>query len=388
MALYNPNAGKSYQKTRVHSGLIATARSETAMSDAVNEFAIFGSSPLARLLAGLLRQSYGKSVVFAGASPARYRLPREIDLSVGMMTRPQSWELLARTLPETTRLLSRIAGRHAVQHVDPVFFADGVAAQEALGHFHHMASAFGMATEIVAPSHLGRERSGVRLRDAVRLQRAVTEPALDRWLDEVGVTRLSPDRVEIGQDGSARLWTGETEQFAGHAILADDAAIIAHPPLPQWPRLLARRTMSTILTTPTAPLVGRIMAHVDSGTVLTQQDEGGIAAIGPGDLASAAARLSGLLADNRQLQKAGQVSYPTLVTGDGAPAFGKAAGSGADVIVGLGQTGVFIAPALARWLVGEAAPHEADWFGQRLINRTIDQGAVAEFHAFVPRPAA
>lgn len=388
MALYKPNARKSHKKTRVLPGLIATGRFQAAMSDRGADLAIFGSTPLARLLAGLMRQSHGRSVVFAGASPARYRLPREIDLSVGMMTRPQSWDLVVRTVPETTRLLSKIAGRHALQHVDPVFFADGVAAQEALGHFHHMASAFGLATEIAAPSQLGRDRSGVRLRDAVRLQRPVTEPALDHWLDEVGVIRLSPNRVEIAQDGSARLSTGEAEHFAGQAILADDAAIIAHLPLPQWPRLLARRTMSTILTTPTAPLVSTIMAHVDSGTVLAQQDEGGIAAIGPGDLASTAARLAGLLSDNRQLQQAGQVSYPTLVTDDGAPAFGKAAGSGADVIVGLGQIGVFIAPALARWLAGEAAPHEGDWFGQRLINRTSNQGAVTDFHALVPRPAA
>lgn len=388
MALYNPNAGKSYQKTRVLSGLIATARPKTAMSGAVNDLAIFGSSPLARLLAGLLRQSYGKSVVFAGASHARYRLPREIDLSVGLMTRPESWDLLARTLPETTRLIAKIAGRNAWQHVDPVFFADDQGAQEALGHFHHMASAFGAMTEMVPPSRLGRDRNGVLVRDILLMQRPVTEPALDRWLDDLGVTRLAPDRVDIGLDGSARLWAGETEHSAGHTILADDAAIIAHLPLPQWPQLLARRTMSTILTTPTAPLVGQIMAHVDSGTMLAQQDQGGIAAIGPGDLASAARRVAELLSDKRQLQQAGQVSYPTIVTSDGAPAVGKVAGTGADVIAGLGHTGVFIAPALARWLGGDAAPHEAEWFGQRLVNRGGDQASVAEFHAALQRTAA
>lgn len=388
MALYKPNARKSHKKTRVLLGRIATGRPDPAMTAEAADLAIFGSSPLSRLLAGLLRQVHGKSVVFVGASHARYRLPREIDLSVGPITRPESWALLDEIVPETTRLLSKIAGRHAWHHVDPVFFADAQWAQEALGHVQHMANAFGISTEMVAPSKLGRDRAGIRLRDVVRLQRPIIEPALDHWLDELGVLRIQPDRVEIEPGGSAGIWVGETKYSARHAVLADDAAIIAHLPLPQWPRLLARRAMSSVLTTPTEPLVAKIMAHIDSGTLLAQQDEGGIAAIGPGDLGSAAARLSRLLADDRQLQQAGQVSYPTLVTADGAPAFGKAAGIGADIIIGLGPTGTFIAPALARWLAGEAAPNEDSWFGERLVGRDSSQNSVAEFHPSLRRTAA
>src|SRR5690606_13001515 len=117
MALYKPNARKSYKKTRVPLGRIATGRSDPAMTAETADLAIFGSSPLSRLVAGLLRQVHGKSVVFVGTSHARYRLPREIDLSAGPITRPQSWALLAEIVPETTRLLSKIAGRHAWHHV-------------------------------------------------------------------------------------------------------------------------------------------------------------------------------------------------------------------------------------------------------------------------------
>lgn len=388
MALYNPKEAKSHPQTRVLWGLIATGRLAEAMTQPQVELVIFGSTPLARLLAGLLHAVHGRKVAFAGASHARYSLPRGLDLSVGLMTRPESWALLARTIPETSRMLAKIAGRKAVQHANAVFFADGPQGQEVLGHFYHMASAFDVSPEVAAPSQLGRDRKGVRIRDAIRLNRPIIEPALDGWLDEIGVMRLAPDRVEISADGSARLWVEEEEQFAPHAILADDAAIIAHLPLPQWPQRLLRRTVSTILTTPTAPLVERVMIHADSGTVLAQQDGGGVAALCPGDLASAAARLTGLLSDNRQLQQAGQVSYPALITDDGAPVFGKIAGSGADIVAGLGLTGAFLAPALARWLAAEATPDEADWFGRRLVDRDTTPSPVADYSPYQARRAA
>ncbi|MCW5721891.1 MAG: hypothetical protein KIS86_12185 [Devosia sp.] len=349
------------------------------MSDTPADFAVFGSTPLARLLAGLLHQVHGRSTLLVGDSHARYRLPREIDLSVGAMTRPQSWALLAASVPETTRLLGKIAGRHGWNHVDPLFFAETPRAREALGHIGHMAAAFGLSTEAVPPSLLGPGQEGVRMRDAVQLHRPVIEPALDDWLDALGVPRIVPDRVELAPDGAASLAAGDETYAARQAILADDASIIAYLPLRQWPTLLSRQPMSTILTTSTAALAARVMAHVDTGTVLVQQERGGVAAIGPGGLASAAARLRTLLPGPQPLQHAGQVLHQVLATEDGSPAFGRAAGAGADIIVGLGSVGAFIAPALSRWLAGVPTPQEAVWFGERLVGRGDTLTSVADY---------
>lgn len=357
------------------------------MSTSQADFAVFGSTPLARLVAGLLHQVHGRRTIFVGESHARYRLPRDIDLSIATMTRPRSWALLADLVPETTRLLGKVAGRNGWGHVDPLFFADAPLAQEALGHFQNMAAAFGFAAELVPVSLLGPGRLGVRMRDGVRLYRPIIEPALDRWLDEIGVTRVVAEHVELGQDGAASISSAGEAYTAVQAVLADDAAIIAYLPLRQWPILLARRTMSTIQTTPTAPLAAPVMAHVDTGTLLVQQEEGGIAAIGPGDLASAAARLSGLLSGGRQFRQAGQIGYRALVTQDGAPAFGRAAGAGADIVVGLGPVGAFLAPALARWLAGAASSQEAAWFGERLVGRSDTLISVADYRP-MPEPAA
>ncbi|MFC3704599.1 hypothetical protein ACFOOL_07500 [Devosia honganensis] len=349
------------------------------MNGGVFDFAVIGSSPLARLLAGLLAGVHGRRVAFVGESQAGYRLPRSIDLSVAPITRPESWFMLTEGVAETLTLVGRIARRGAWSRQDPIFFADGAAPIEALSHMRHMALGHGMAAEPAAPSLLGPGRAGVVLRDAVRLNRPVLEPALDLWLARQGVERVAPGRIEIAPDGAAALSVDGGGIEARQAILADHDAIISFLPLPQWPRLLRRQSFASILTTPTPPLAAPIMLEINSGTILLQQPEGGIAAIGPGDLAAFSGHLHGLLGRERQVEQAGQTGFAVLATADGAPALGRAAGTGADIVAGMGGFGAFLAPALARWLAGAARAHEAEWFDARLVNRAAAGPPVADF---------
>ncbi len=358
------------------------------MSEKQVDFAVFGSSPLARLLAGLLAGTHGRSVAFIGESHSGYRLPRDIDLSIAPMTRPQSWSMVTALLPETLKLLSRIAGRSAWSRVDPILFAEEPEALEALSHMRHMASGFGLAAEKISASMVGAGRSGVMLRDAVRLNRPVLEPALDRWLDKQNVLRGAAEDVSIAADGVAILKMGDDTILAGQAILADSAAILAHLPNNQWPALLRRQTMATILTTPTQQIAAPVMMQVDTGTTLLQQAEGGIAAIGRGELTHFSAGLQTLLGYGRQVQQAGQTIHLALEATDGAPLFGRVGGVGADIVAGLGPTGGFLAPALARWIAGNPRAQEESWFGARLANRTASAEPVAEFHLPVHGQAA
>ncbi len=341
---------------------------------------VIGSGTLARLVAGLLAAEHGRSVVFVGESQSGYRLPRSIDLSVAAITRPESWALLREAVPETLKLIGRIAGRSAWQHIDPIFFAERPTAVEALSHMRHMAAGHGVIAEPAPPSLVGAARHGAILRDAVRLNRPTLEPALDRWMSQNGVCLLAPRSISVAMDGSAVLSLNEGDVAARHAILADSEAIITHLPLRQWPTLLQRVQTSTILTTPARPLAAPVMAEVDTGTVLLQQAEGGIAGIGSGDLAGFSAHLQALLGRERQVVQAGQTSYPLLATRDGAPAVGRVSGTGADVIAGIDPFGAFLAPALARWLAGAPSPSEAAWFGTRLVNRDKTGPSVADYH--------
>jgi hypothetical protein len=349
------------------------------MNEPLADHVVIGSSLMARLLAGLLASRHGRKVVFVGESHAGYRLARSIDLSVAAITRPQSWAMLRGGVPETLRLLGHIAGRGAWRHVNPILFATGAGDIEALSHIRHMASSFGLHSEPAPSAATGNSRSGIILRDAIHLQHTVLEPALDRWMAQTGVRTARPRHIEVRADGSALLACDDESFPVRHAILADAEAIIAHLPLPQWPVLLRRIEASSVLTRPTRPLAADVMIAVDTDTVLQQQPEGGILGMGRGDLAAFSGQLQSLLGDGRPLEQVGQTSYTRLVALDGAPAVGRVDGNGADVISTLEPYGAFLAPALARWIAGEPAPQEADWFSDRLVSRRRDNSAVAEY---------
>lgn len=350
------------------------------MSQNQADFAIVGSTPLARLVAGLLASTHGRSVVFYGESQSGYRLPRAIDLSVAPITRPESWALLKAGLPEALKLLSRIGGRGAWSRVDPIFFGENAAAREALAHMRHMALAFGHAAELVPASAIGAGRDGLLLRDAVLLHRPTLEAGLDRWMDAMNIRRLQEgDTLTLNIDGSAELTARDTRIEIGQTVLADDAAIIRHVPPAQWPPLLARQVTSTIATEPTRPITAPVIHRLDSGLTLVQQAGRGIAAIGPGAIDPFAAALGVLLGRERDFRQAGQSSYDCVVTSDGAPAVGRLGGGGPDILVGLGPTGAFLAPAIARWLCGIADPLENAWLSARLVDRKPGSADVAEF---------
>ena len=350
------------------------------MNEAEFDFAIFGSTPMAQLLAGLLSGEHGRRVLLVGQNRSGYRLPRGLDLSVAPITRPQSWAMLGRTSAETARLVTRIAGRNALSRVDPVFFAEAPRAGEALSHMKHMAVGFGIAAEPMGQSMLGGNRSGMVLRDALRLNRPQLETGLERWLKDCSVHRLVPHAVTVGSDGAVNIEIEGTTIKAHQAVLADDEAIIGWLPLRQWPTLFQRTQHTSILTTPTRPLAATIMLELDKGLFLTQQAEGGVAAFGPGEMSAFSRHLQSLLGQNRQVEQAGQTGYPALATRDGAPAFGRAGGLGADIVANTGCYGAFISPAIARWLAGRATADEARWFEQHLVNRTGSERPVDEFH--------
>lgn len=353
------------------------------MSEARADFLIAGSTPLARLVAGLLASMHGKTVVFSGESQSAYRLARGIDLSVAPLTRPETWALLRASLPPMLKLLSRIGGRGSWSRVDPILFGETAAGKEALAHIRHMALAFDHGAERVPERDIGPGRDGLLLRDAVLLHRPALEAALDRWLDQHEIRRCGEsDTLIVHDDGSAELVSGDSRIDIGQTVLADDAAIIAHMPGALWPPLLERRVASTILTQPTRPIASPVMQRIETGLTLAQQQAGrGIVAMGPGAIDPFASSLGILLGSERGFRQAGQSSYEIVATRDGAPAVGRLRGAGPDVLAGLGPGGAFFAPAIARWLSGRAEAAEAAWLNARLVDRDAQSSPVADFGA-------
>ena len=349
------------------------------MSATQVDFAVFGSSPLAGLVAGLLANQHERRVVTVGPALARYRLPRAIDLSVAPITRPETWSLLSTTVPEASKLIAKIGGRGALRRVDPIFFADDPIGKEALGHFSHMVSAYGVLVEAVPPSKIGAGRKALRIGDALTINRPAFEPAIEAWLTGIGVQRLSETAIAFGEGGSVEIGAGESLVAARHAVLVDDAAILGHLPGWQWPSQMLRRPQATILTASNQHLAGPIMLQLDSGTVLVQHEEGGMAAMGLGTLGAFSIAIAELTAESGQLQQVGQVGFEALASSDGAPLLGAAVPEGVQLLTALGPTGIFLAPVLARWLADEASAEESAWCNARRADRGNKGASVAEF---------
>lgn len=155
------------------------------------DFAIVGATPQAMLVAGLLAGTHGRSVVLQGETHAGHRLAGNFDLSIGPITRPQSWALLGQSVADVHRLATRIGKRAAVTRLDPMLVARNEAAMQALGHIRHMAAGFGLAAEPFRGTGLVRDDAGLLLRDAVMLQFGTADAAIDSWLATQGVMRLA-----------------------------------------------------------------------------------------------------------------------------------------------------------------------------------------------------
>lgn len=346
------------------------------------DFLIIGSTPLARLVAGLLASTHRKSVALLASSDARYRLAQGIDLSTGPITRPETWALLKKSVPIVGKTLSRLAGRDACRRVDAVMFADDALGHEGLSHIRHMGAAFGLPVERVESGALGHGREAIVLRDSIVLDRVALEQALGTWLDSVGVRRLPANaQPEVRPDGGADIRLGDTVLPVGQTILADDDALLVHLPAPLWPETLVRQRRSTILTESVAPLFGAIMHRLDSGLTLWQHAARTVTAFGPGEFDAVSTSMHALLGSDDQVRHAGQTSYDCLVSLDQAPAVGRTNGTGPDILAGFGPIGVFFAPMLARWLCGVASDAENDWLAARLCNRSPHQSNVAEWGA-------
>ena len=351
------------------------------MSEAPADFAVVGSTPLARLVAGLLASAHGKRVVWVGDSHAAFRLPRGIDLSVGPMTRPETWALLAQAVPETVKLLARAGGKASTMRLDPIFFADTPMGQQALAFVRSSAEGFNADIERLPSGHLGKGRDGIVLRDALYLQRDRLEPVLDRWLDSIGVTRLPLAQMQltIAANGSASIELDGKITEATCAILADDEAILAHLPASAISSLFERQPMTTILTEPTFPLAARVMLQIDADLSFVQGGHGGVIAIGAGGHDACVSHIGVLLGANRQLRQAGGNNHESLRSHDGAAVVGSIEGTGPELLAGLGATGAFLAPALARWFVGAATPDELAYFAARIPGRPMAHSTVADY---------
>jgi hypothetical protein len=299
-------------------------------------------------------------------------------------TRPETWALLTAGVRETLRLLARLGARPAVRRIDAVFIGETAPTIDVLSHVRHLAWGFGIEAERCVPPGGG---SGLRLRDAVLLDRIGLEGQVEAWLEATGVDRLEPRATEasLHRDGSLRLLAGGRTLEAARAVLADDAAISDRCDPTALASAAVSRPATAVLTTTARRLAAPCEAHIDRGVVLWRDRQGGVLGLGGGRAEQALPQIGACLGE-RPLRRIGQHGFATLATVDGAPLVGRIGGHGPTVVAGFGLAGVFMAPALARFFAGTADDREARYFAARAPGH--GRALVVDFAARAPSEAA
>jgi len=344
------------------------------------DFAIFGSSPLALLLGGLLATTHGKSVCLVGEPWSPWPLQRRFDAAFLAATRPASWSLLRAGSQDTVKIINGI-GKGLVDQLDPLLIAETPASLEALAHMRAVVTAVGYAMERVADRTLSEPAAAWRLRDIPALAHGRAEPAISQWFDRSGARRWRPQDGEIAirRDGTVRIKSFGREFDAAQAIAVDDAALLTWLPEPARERLLLTPAR-TVLTEPAKAIAAPLVRYLDRRVTIGQRGKSGITAIATGADATSA-RIGAALAAQAPLRRAGDVAHIHVETGDGAPLVAFATGTRTRIVAGFGDAAVFFAPALARFFAGKPTEAEAAFFAAHDIGRGNARQQVADFVA-------
>jgi hypothetical protein len=230
--------------------------------------------------------------------------------------------------------------------------ADLPASVTALDHIVHLAAGYG--------HQVGRLPSGWALRGVAILDREAIDARLGDWLNAANVTSID--------DGTAD---------AAVTVLADDAAILDHVPEGQRPPLLVSQAMTgTLVVSPRA--LPRLQRFVDRSVTLLARPGNTVLALVGGET-DVEARLASTLAGPFPMKRLATTRYRRFVTADGAPLIGRLKPGEQFIAAGLGTTGPFLAPAIARLLAGKSEEDEARWFAAH--DPAQPREAVADFAA-------
>jgi hypothetical protein len=341
-------------------------------------YAVFGASPFALLLAGLLRV-HGKSVCLVGDPWSAYRLPRGFDVSVMPATRPETWALLKRGAAETTRLL-RSVGKNLYERVDPLYVAETEASADYLGHMRWVASGLSFEAERTADRAIAAEGAIYVIRDAAMLTGGRIEPVLEDWLDRLEVKRLPARATTLSfpRQAPAAITFGEMALEAETVVLADDEAILMRLGGTERHALLSAAPRVSLVTEPARPLSAPLIHYFDRDVILHQETQGAISAIASGEADAALPRIAASLSAAGRLRRAGQTLIHTVGTTDGAPLIGRMGRGKATVIAGLGPSAAFLAPIVARVLANSASDDEARYFELRSTSKPAGRRLVVE----------
>jgi len=299
------------------------------------DYGIVGTDLFSGLLAGLLARDHGKTVVRIGQRPSPQRLWRSLPVALPVATRPGTWDMVRRGERETRDLLHAMGVSAAIAASEAALIGDRPSSAEALDHLAHIAVGYG--------HQVRRIDSGWALRSVSILDRDAINTGLMEWLGGLGVRHVDDGEVD-----------------ATLTILADDTAIFDRVSEAQRPDVLVSQAMTSTSIVATRPLPARVQRFIDRGVTLFGQSGNTVLALVSGEQ-DVEARLASTLPGPFPMKRLATTRYRRFLTSDGAPLIGRMKGTRQFIAAGLGDCAPFLAPAMARFLVGKSEGSERSW---------------------------
>jgi hypothetical protein len=320
---------------------------------------VLGASPFALLLAGSLASQHKLRVALIGERFSPLRLPPGLGLTVGPITRPESWALLRRLESETLSLLSVAGAASSVTRQPVTFRADLPQTASALDHVRHMAMGHGIKIEPLVAGN------GLVIRDAGVISEAALRPAIDNWLAAIGVARLEASEVTLAipKRGDATVSAGPRSIPARQIILADDTALLTHLTSAQIPSPLETVEAMIVLTNPARSLPSGPIFFPDRQAIVSSRGKGLLVHLLGATAADA--RLASALEGELPLVRLATRRLRRLESKDGAPLIGWLKEPKVFIAAGMGPVAPFLAPLVARAIANATLPEEKAWLAAR-----------------------
>ncbi len=325
------------------------------------EFAIIGTNALGVLLATSLAKLHRRKAAFIGEFSNPLFPRRGLDISVNMLTREKNWRLIKENLPLLRDLLKDFGAISPLKRIDPIFIAQKENGAKIISYMQNIAPFYGFACEKLPL----REKilKSVKFRDALMIESDYFFAGANDWLSKNNVLAINSNNIELKRSarGGTKITTPEQSIIAKKIIIIDEMVQKFMPKSEIANYFFALKTYSTMLES-AEDLENNYIINVDNGTILWQNGDSGIGAIAYGKQGGAFENICGYFGNKDKLKMAGKAQFTSLFSRDGAGIFGAVGGSKISYIAGFGINGAFLAPSMAKFLVGKANRFENEYF--------------------------
>lgn len=342
------------------------------------DFLIVGTSPLAAFLALDLAQTHGAKTALLGQIRSPFLIQTGISIATGAITRPETWALLSASAQDHARIFSAL-GLNGLHKNDVVVASLDADAQYALQHSRQTALMYGVPAEKLP-------ETGTDWRGNVMRQTAVLSPSsyLDDLPDALAAANIAlydseAWELKLGTGGTGRLLHQDDEIHAQKILLVDDAAIEQFIPRSDRDAHFTQNTVSALLMSEHAELRWSNLLDPASGGQAAMTSFGSAWARHVGTQSELIKWVETALAPNSGGEVVAQASWAELVSNDGAAVVGQLRRSGPFIIHVPQPYGLFLGPALARFLADDAGSEEKAYFEVRALRSAKLRSEIVEY---------